>query len=81
MTRHPLTADVRFVRLIGHLHGLGARATSEFISEVVTAHGLEDDILRRLEQYGRLSPAILAALGGDQLIPAPLMVIAGGRLS
>jgi hypothetical protein len=53
-----------------HLHDLGPRAVHEALAEITAAHGIEDDVLRRLEAYRRLTRAQLAVTGGDRF-PAP----------
>ena len=64
-------------RMAQHLHGLGPRAVYEFIAELARAHG--DDVVRRLEGYHKLDPAVLRALGGDRFPPVPIhLVINGG---
>lgn len=67
--------EIRMQRLAGHLHGLGPRAIHELLTEVATAHGLEADVLDRLERYGRLAPDTVADVGGDRFPPRPLMSV------
>ena len=55
-----------------HLHRLGPRAVYEFLAELATAHGIEDDVLLRLEAYRRLTRAQLAVTGGDRFPVPPL---------
>lgn len=59
--------------MVQHLHELGPRATYEFIAELARAHG--DDVVRRLERYGKLDPTVLRACGGDRLPPMPVHLI------
>ncbi len=66
-------------RLSRHLHELGELPVYTFLAEIGRAHGIEDDILRRLKAYARLDPKVLRALGGDKFPPSPLMVIDGRR--
>ena len=63
-----IVADLRRQRQIEHLHLLGPRAVGELLREVAE----DDDLDRALEAYGRLTPDLLKALGGDQFPPAPL---------
>ncbi|TLU71462.1 hypothetical protein [Lichenicoccus roseus] len=53
-------------RGVQHLHGLGPRATAELLAEVVSPVGEVDFLLDKLEQYRRLSPDLLRAVGGDR---------------
>ena len=59
-------------RDIAHLCNLGARSVGEFLAEIARAHGIADDIARRLVTYRRLSPEIVAALGADKFAPPPI---------
>ena len=61
-----IVADLRRQRQIEHLHLLGPRAVGELLHEVAE----DDDLDRALEAYGRLTPYLLKALGGDQFPPA-----------
>ncbi len=61
-------ADLRRQRQIEHLHLLGPRAVGELLREVAE----DDDLDRALEAYGRLTPDLLKALGGDQFPPLPV---------
>ena len=61
-------ADLRRQRQIEHLYLLGPRAVGELLQEVAK----DDDLDRALEAYGRLTPDLLKALGGDQFPSAPL---------
>ncbi|MCG5240851.1 citrate/2-methylcitrate synthase [Azospirillum doebereinerae] len=67
--------EARMQRLAGRLHGLGPRAVHELLTEVATVHGLEADVLDRLERYGRLDPNTAAALGGDRFPPRPILAV------
>ena len=68
---------VRLQRLIGHLHSLGPRPVGEFLIEILAAWPVPaDDVLERLERYGRLDPDVVHALGADRFPPMPLQVVA-----
>ena len=68
---------VRRQHLARQLHRLGARATAEFIAELAERFGSGVD--DRLAEYvRRLSPKMLAAVGGDGFPPPPLRAV-GGR--
>src|SRR5258708_6635109 len=66
------TSAFSLQRRIAHLHKLGERALHEFLIEIVTAHGIADDVERRLEDYARIDPGILRALGGDRFPQQPI---------
>ena len=59
---------LRRERQIEHVYRLGVRAVAEMLFEVAGG----EDLDRALEAYGRLTPDLLKALGGDQFPPAPL---------
>ena len=66
---------------VERVHKLGARATFEFLDELVRCHPeITGDLDRRLAVHAeRLSPALLAAAGGDRFSTAPMHAIGGGR--
>lgn len=73
--RNALRENPRFRRLADQLHQLGARPVGELIAELVMAHEIpEVEVLDRLERYGRLSPELIQALGGDHWPPTILSV-------
>lgn len=53
--------------LAGSLHGLGPRATYEYLCEIV---GGSSDPLGRLEAYAAINPEILDRFNGRDLPPA-----------
>lgn len=59
-------------RQIEAIHRLGARAVGELLVEVADPAVLD----AALEQYARLSPEIVRALGADQFPPMPLHAVA-----
>ena len=60
-----LRRDARFRHLIDDVHASGPRPIGELISEIATAHGIQDDVMTRLERYARLDRDTVAALGAD----------------
>jgi len=60
-----LRRDARFRHLTENLHALGSRPVGELISEIAEAHGVQADVLARLEKYTRLDSETVAALGAD----------------
>ena len=59
-----LIAALRLERSAVHLHRLGARPVPEFLAELGREHGIEADILRRLEAWrGTLTPELVDAVG------------------
>lgn len=67
--------QLRLQNLSRHLYELGPRSVLEFVSEVAATFG--EDVVERLEAYGRLDAAALRALGADSLPASPLRVVAG----
>ena len=53
---------------VEHVYRLGPRAVGELLDEVAQGENLD----RALEAYQRLTPELLAALGGDRFPPAPI---------
>jgi hypothetical protein len=51
------------------------RLVAELLAEIGRHHGIADDIDRRLERYGRLSPDLLHALGADRFPSAPIWAV------
>jgi hypothetical protein len=71
---------LRRQQLLRRLHDLGGRATAEFINEIVDKFGIEAFVDERLAAYtARLTPAMLAATGGDRFPPRPLRLVADAR--
>ena len=65
-------------RLVSHLHGLGPRPLAEFLDALAIENGIGAAIIAKLAEYGRLSPSIVAAVGGDMFPLVPLREIGGG---
>lgn len=57
-----------------HLNRLGARATAELLAEIGRSHGIEDDILRRLDGWRLLTPVMVRAAGADRFPPRVILV-------
>ncbi len=70
--RHdPATAEIKFQRLVGHLHALGPRPVAELLTELVgTDEQARRDVFCLLEKYGGLDAALVDILGGSGF-PAP----------
>ena len=61
----------RLPALVGHLHALGVRPTAELLIEHVgNDEQARNTLLLLLEKYGRLSPAVVQAVGGDRFPPS-----------
>lgn len=58
-------ADVRFQRLVRHLHSLGPRALGEFLCQINRTGYL----VNALEQYERITPERLLAIVGSLDFP------------
>jgi hypothetical protein len=66
----------RFRGLTQHLHQLGPRPVGELLLALADAHGIEGDILARLEKFAELDPVAVARLGGRTWPPVPLSEVA-----
>jgi len=66
---------LRRQHLVRHLHLLGERAVDELLGELAVAHGIEADIIERLETYGQLDPQWLVAFGADHITTHPLLLV------
>jgi hypothetical protein len=51
----------------------------EFVDELARHHGIGGEVDQRLARYGRLGPAMVAAVGGDQFPASPMRLVGGGR--
>ncbi len=71
-----MTAALRRRHLVRHLHRLGERAIDELLIELGQAHGIEADIIARLERYATIDINELRAVGADRLWLGPLYVVA-----
>ncbi len=68
-----ILANIRFQRLVEHLHGLGPRAVGSIIAEVATEHGIGDEVMQRLERYRQVTPEMIERVNAENFPPAPLM--------
>jgi hypothetical protein len=75
-TAQLLRLDPRFRRLTERLWRLGPRPTGELLLEIAAAHGLEADVLDRLERFARIDPALVARLDSRDWPPLPLSEVA-----
>ncbi len=66
-----VVADLKRQRQIKHVYSLGVRAVGELLDEVAQGENLD----RALEAYARLTPELLAALGGDRFPPSPVHAV------
>ncbi len=62
-------AMLRLRRGVLHLNDLGVRAEVEFLVELGLAHGIEDDLLRRLDRWRLLTREMIEAAGADRFPP------------
>ena len=65
--------DLRFRRLVGHLHALGPRALGEFL----VALRVQEKVANNLERYGELTPQMLEVANADRWPPIPLHSVDG----
>lgn len=63
--------DLRFRRLVEHLHGLGPRALGEFLAGLRS----HEKVANNLETFAKLTPEMLAVTGGDDWPPRPLHAV------
>ena len=69
----------KFLQLGRLIHQCGERPTAEIFAECVTLPpDVRDEMIRRLEDFTRLSPEIYKATGADRFLPY-LIGIDGGR--
>ncbi|MCW8308398.1 hypothetical protein AruPA_15270 [Acidiphilium sp. PA] len=69
VNQNPNRPDPAIQRGAAHLASLGPRAIEEFLVELVVAFNCRKEITRRLMDYQRITPAMLAATGGDKQVP------------
>lgn len=71
--------ELRRRRGVEHLHPLGTRALDEYLAELGRAHGIEADIVERLDRWrNRLTREMVYVAGGDRF-PPPFAVLRGRR--
>ncbi len=77
--RHdPAPAEIKFRRLVAHLHQLGPRPVAELLTELVgTDEQARRDVFHLLEKYGGLDPALVRVLGGSGFPAPPLHEVRG----
>ncbi len=79
LTGHgPAAVEIKFQRLVAHLHQLGPRPVAELLTELV-GHDEQarSDVLHLLEKYSGLDPALVDALGGSGFPAPPLHEVHG----
>ena len=67
--------QARLHRGAEHLHRLGPRAVAEFVAELGHRTGTVPACLSLLSDYGRLTPALIRAAGGDRPLRPSLSVV------
>jgi len=67
-----IVADLAFQRRLKKLHALGPRAVGEFIAELAAKTGSASVMDDQLDNYLRLDPQVVMALGADRFPPFPL---------
>lgn len=58
-----------------HLHALGPRATAELLAALATRTGEGLALLELLADYGRLTPGMVRAAGGNRFPVLPLHLV------
>jgi hypothetical protein len=74
MHRPPLE-QLRFERDVAALHFLGLRALAEFLDELTSRVGGGAACRSMLIDYGRVTPEVLRAVGGDRFPPRPVRAV------
>lgn len=64
--------NVRFTASVGRFYRLGPRVLAELLAEFAALTMQKTWLERRLEDYNRLTPELLAALNGGQLPEPPI---------
>ena len=68
-------AGPRFEYMVEHLHRLGTRPLAELLIEIAHGTGQSSLIADRLQEYSRLDPAVVRALGADSFAPSVLCAV------
>ena len=63
---------LRLERGVRHLHAQGSRAVCELLAELAERGDAVPHLLRRLDAYNALTPAMMRAASGDKFPPRPL---------
>jgi len=70
-----LAAGPRWERLIERVHSLGPRPLAELLAEIAAVTGQHVRVVDLVEEYSRLDPEIVRAVGADRFPPMPLEVV------
>jgi hypothetical protein len=71
-------AELRFRRDVETIDRLGsARVWHELLLELGRRHGLQVEIAATVEKYAGagLTPELLAIIGGDRMVPLPILLV------
>ena len=72
----PLGGDTAlYARMVERVHALGPRPLGELLIEIATATGQRALIAGHIEEYSRLDPEVIRALGGDRFPPNVLRIV------
>ena len=74
-----IVANLRFRRLVEHLHQLGPRAVGHFLAELGAERMIRTAIDVKLERYSGLTSEAVAAADAEHWPPDPNTVVDGGR--
>jgi len=67
--------DLRLRRGAEHLCRLGPRVTAELLAEIGARHGIQEEIVRSLAAYHRLTLGMIQVAGADRF-PPPIFEVA-----
>ncbi len=67
--------SARWERQIERVHSLGPRAVAELLAEIAAATGQHVRVVDLVEEYARLDPELIRAVGADNFPPMPLGVV------
>jgi hypothetical protein len=70
-----LRSDLRLHVLFRHLHRCGPQPTAYCVAELLDAIRADPASLDEVLKWGRLSPDVVAALGGSNFPPPPMDVV------
>jgi hypothetical protein len=71
-----LRLSPRVRHLTRRLHRLGDRPVGELLLELIEYHGIEADVVARLEKFAEIDERLLDPFGGRRWPPAPIARVA-----
>jgi len=71
----PQLERVRLERAVRRLHSQGPRVVCELLAELAERGDAVPHILKRLDAYNALTPAMVRVAGADRFAPRPLRLV------